>query len=385
MPARSIFFAALACFLPALAAQTVPPSVAPPGKVKIPVKNLPIFVKAQPDLTGEALVIEKDDGVVRFAKDGSNVRTVSVTEHILSDAGVRDAGILSYPFAALTQTVTFDFVRVHKPSGEVIETPAGDAQEVPMPVTQAAPMYSDLRTKQLPVKSLGVGDTLEYHVTVKDTNADAPGVFWYAMDFTSGVPVKEETLELRVPRELSVLVKSKKVQPEVSDDGGERVYRWRHETASEYPKKDEKDKTAAVDTVQEMYEPDVAMSSFHTWAEMGAWYRGLMKDRAAPDAAIQAKADELTHGLTTDDAKVDALYNYVATQYRYIAVSFGIGRLQPHMASEVFRNQYGDCKDKHTLLEAMLAAEKIEAEPVLIGSAVRVNEALPLPSQFDHM
>ncbi len=92
-----------------------------------------------------------------------------------------------------------------------------------------------------------------------------------------------------------------------------------------------------------------------------------------PDAAIQAKADELTRGLTTDDAKVDALYNYVATQYRYIAVSFGIGRLQPHTAAEVFRNQYGDCKDKHTLLQAMLAAEKIEAEPVLIGSAVRVE------------
>ena len=111
----------------------------------------------------------------------------------------------------------------------------------------------------------------------------------------------------------------------------------------------------------------------------------MMKGRAAPDAAIQAKADELTHGLTTDDAKVDALYNYVATQYRYIAVSFGIGRLQPHSAAEVFRNQYGDCKDKHTLLQAMLAAEKIEAEPVLIGTGVRGNEALPIPSQFDHM
>jgi tetratricopeptide (TPR) repeat protein len=33
----------------------------------------------------------------------------------------------------------------------------------------------------------------------------------------------------------------------------------------------------------------------------------------------------------------------------------------------------------------MLAAEKIEAEPVLIGSGVRVNETLPMPSQFDHV
>jgi hypothetical protein len=112
----------------------------------------------------------------------------------LSDAGVRSSGIISLPFAALTQTLTFDSVRVHKPSGELIETPVEDAQEVPMPVTQAAPMYSDLRTKQLPVRSLSVGDTLEYRLSIKDTNGDAPGAFWYAMNLTSGVPVKAETL-----------------------------------------------------------------------------------------------------------------------------------------------------------------------------------------------
>jgi hypothetical protein len=209
MPARLILFAALSCFLPLLSAQTAKPA------------STPVAVK--PDLTGEAVIVEKDETVVRFAKDGSSVRTLSITEHILSDAGVRSSGIISIPFAALTQTMTFDSVRVHKPSGEVIETPVEDAQEVPMPVTQAAPMYSDLRTKQLPVRSLSVGDTLEYRLSIKDTNGDAPGAFWYAMNFTSGVPVKEETLEVRVPRDLLLLVKSKKVQPAVSDEGGDRV------------------------------------------------------------------------------------------------------------------------------------------------------------------
>ena len=239
---------------------------------------------------------------MRFAKDGSSVRTLFVSEQILSDAGVRSAGIVSLPFAALTQRLTFDSVRVRKSSGQVIETPPDDAQEVPLPVTQEAPMYGDLRTKQLPVKSLSVGDTLEYRLTLKDTNAAAPGRLWYAMGFTTGVPVKEETLEVRTPREMSLLVKCEKVQPVVTEEGNERVYRWKqHETASEYPKKDEKDKTAPVNLVQEMYEPDVAMTSFHSWAELGVWYR---------DGAIRAKADELTRGLTTDDVKVDALYNY---------------------------------------------------------------------------
>jgi hypothetical protein len=63
-------------------------------------------------------------------------------------------------------------------------------------------MYSDLRTKQLPVKSLSVEDTLEYRLTLKDTNAAAAGALWHAMDFTSGVPVKEETLEVRAPHDL---------------------------------------------------------------------------------------------------------------------------------------------------------------------------------------
>ena len=373
MGSRPLLFAALACLLPLSSLSAALPDT--PATTK----------KPAPDLSAEAIVVEQSEVIVHFARDGSSVRTWRMRELVQSDAGVRTVGIVSVPFAALTQTLTFDYVRVRKPSGQVVLTAVDGAQEVPLPVTQQAPMYSDLRMKQLPVQSLSAGDTLEYQVTLKSTNADAPGAFWYQANFTTGVPVQSETYEVAVPRDMTVLVKSKGTAPVVSDKDGERMYRWQHETASEYPKKQEKDNTAQVGLVQETYQPDIAVSSFQSWAEVGAWYRGLIRDRALPDAAIRAKADELTHGLTTDDAKVDALYNYVATQYRYIAVSFGIGRLQPHAAAEVFRNQYGDCKDKHTLLQAMLAAENITAVPMLVNDSLRVNEAIPMPAQFDHM
>jgi hypothetical protein len=330
-------------------------------------------------------VVEKTSLVVRYAEDNSCVRTLVVKERVLSDAGVRDAGILSIPFASAAETVTFDYVRVRKPSGEVIVTPADDAQEIAAPVTESAPMYSDLREKQLPIRSLTVGDSLEYQVTVRATDADAPGEHSFVTNFMTGIPVQEQTIELRVPLDFVANVTVKDEYPTSTDEGSERVYRWKHETASEYPKKEGKDRSAPVEMVQEMFAPDIAMSGFQSWAQMGAWYRGLTKNKTVPDAAIQAKADELTRGLTTDDAKVDAIYNYVSTQFRYIAVSFGIGRLQPHTAAEVFRNRYGDCKDKHTLLQAMLTAEKIEAEPVLIHSSMRLNPGLPIPSQFDHV
>ncbi|MFB6215231.1 MAG: transglutaminase family protein, partial [Candidatus Bipolaricaulia bacterium] len=94
------------------------------------------------------------------------------------------------------------------------------------------------------------------------------------------------------------------------------------------------------------------------------------KNRAKPDKAIRGKVKELTKGLKGKKEKVRALYNYVATKIRYVAIELGRGRIQPHKASEVFHNKYGDCKDKATLLISMLKVAGIKAHPVLILSGL---------------
>lgn len=70
---------------------------------------------------------------------------------------------------------------------------------------------------------------------------------------------------------------------------------------------------------------------------------------------------------------------------RYVSLSFGLGRYQPHAAAEVLANQYGDCKDKGTLFDALLAAEHIESYPVLINSDRKIDPDIPSPGQFDHL
>jgi hypothetical protein len=66
-------------------------------------------------------------------------------------------------------------------------------------------------------------------------------------------------------------------------------------------------------------------------------------------------------------------------------LSFGLGRIQPHAASEVLANGYGDCKDKNTLLAALLDAEGFHSTSVLIGSKTKLDPDVPSPSQFDHV
>jgi hypothetical protein len=110
---------------------------------------------------------------------------------------------------------------------------------------------------------------------------------------------------------------------------------------------------------------------------------GKRPPRASPE--VRAKAEELTKGLNSDLDKTEALYDFVAKNFRYVSLSLGVGRYQPHSASDVLHDQYGDCKDKHTLLASLLEAEGLHADSVLINSSRKLDPDVPSPSQFDHV
>jgi hypothetical protein len=75
---------------------------------------------------------------------------------------------------------------------------------------------------------------------------------------------------------------------------------------------------------------------------------------------------------------------------RYIAIEVNLARgggYQPHPATEVFANQYGDCKDKANLMRAMLKIAGIRSYLVGVysGDRYHVNPQWPSPGQFNHM
>ena len=113
--------------------------------------------------------------------------------------------------------------------------------------------------------------------------------------------------------------------------------------------------------------------------------RQLQGERITDDDTVRKKAEELTKGATTPGEKARRLYDFVALQHSLCQHSFGVGRYQPHAASEVLQNGYGDCKDKHTLLQPMLKAEGIQSYPVLIDSSRKIDPDVPSPAQFDHV
>jgi hypothetical protein len=108
-------------------------------------------------------------------------------------------------------------------------------------------------------------------------------------------------------------------------------------------------------------DPAMRAKSSGSWQDIGLWYDGLTQYSRTSSPAIQQKAAALTAGLSDPLEKMRALTDYMQKNIRYMAVEIGIGGFQPHPATEVFAHQFGDCKDKATLLSAMLHEIGIES------------------------
>jgi Domain of Unknown Function with PDB structure (DUF3857)/Transglutaminase-like superfamily len=112
--------------------------------------------------------------------------------------------------------------------------------------------------------------------------------------------------------------------------------------------------------------PTIATPTEGTWKGIGEWYQSISKDRLVATPEIAAKAAELTSGKTDFYDKTEAIAEFVQKQVRYFVVEMGIGGYQPHPAADIFRNRYGDCKDKATLLTAMLSTVGIHGALVMV-------------------
>jgi tetratricopeptide (TPR) repeat protein len=347
----------------------------------------------KPDYSKESFVTEYMRSRYRFENDGTGQRESVFRIRIQSEAGVQRWGQLRFAYNSANERLEIPYVRVLKQDGSVIPAGSDAVQDLSGPVQQVAPVYTDYREKHVTVPGLRPGDVLEFQSVTMIHTAIAPGQFWTQYDFDQTDILLDEQLEIDIPTRRTVKVKTKPgMDPAITEQNGRRIYHWTsshlvREEDNKDKDTDDKDKNKKKKKKKKKADelPAIQLTTFGSWEEVGRWYAGLEKDRRVPSKEVQAKADALTKGLTSNLDKTQALYDFVAQNFRYVSLSLGQARYQPHLATDVLHNQYGDCKDKHTLLESLLQAEGLQASSVLINSRRKLDPDVPSPSQFDHV
>ena len=371
--------AVLVCFLPLTTAVAQSPGTNPPSPSLLTSHS---SLATSSDDSSEPFVIEQYATKVRFENDGTGERDLAVRIRVQSDAGVAQLGELVFGYSSDNERMEVNFVRVRQADGKVITAAPESVKDMTAPVARQAPVYTDYKEKHITVPALHPDDTLEYDISTHVEKPLAPGQFWFQHNFLDGVIVLDERLEINVPRARIVKIKTQPgSEPSSRDEGGRRIYSWKNAVLTRPSDEDaaKKKKSAEPKT------PAVQFTTFASWEDVARWYAGLERDRITPTPEIRAKAQELTRGRSTSTKRTQALYDYVAKNIRYVSLSFGLSRYQPHAASEVLANQYGDCKDKHTLLASLLAASGVGADAVLIPFSRKLDADVPSPSQFDHV
>jgi len=125
--------------------------------------------------------------------------------------------------------------------------------------------------------------------------------------------------------------------------------------------------------------------AFSSWEEVARWYYGLVVPQSQADDAIRAAVNS-AKGAPDPLARATLLARSVQ-EIRYVAIELGKSAYRPHASADVFRNRYGDCKDKATLLFSMLREAGIESFPVMVftRNEGRVLPELATPGQFNHV
>jgi hypothetical protein len=128
------------------------------------------------------------------------------------------------------------------------------------------------------------------------------------------------------------------------------------------------------------------VTTMNSWEEFSHWWRKKIEEKTEPDEAIKRKVAELTKDLSISREKMEAIFDYVKGEIRYVFIDLGKPGYEPENAKKVFENKYGDCKDKSTLLISMLRVAGIPAYYVLIptSSVGNLIKDFPYPFQFNH-
>ncbi|MBZ4415071.1 DUF3857 domain-containing protein [Myxococcus sp. RHSTA-1-4] len=321
------------------------------------------------DREGEAYVHEDaiylvDSTYVRVQKSGLSSRLHQMVVKVLNQRGVDSFRMTPVTYSPDRQEVRVLKARVVKADGSVVESYGENDRNINEPWTG---MYYDARAKVLSFPSLAPGDTLELTYRIDDTaQENLLSDYWGDVESVQGVYPKVRFQYLvDMPKERPLYWNKSKLTGVQSEqeplDGGRVLYKWSAKHVAKVVP--EPGMPGWAEVAQNLH-----VSTYQTWEQVGRYWWGLVRDQLQPNAELRQTVDQVLQGVDRKDelAVVRAIYNFVVTNTRYVALEFGIHGYKPYRVDRVLARRFGDCKDKASLIHSMLRVAGVDSRLVLL-------------------
>lgn len=313
-------------------------------------------------------IILFNEETFRILSDYTAIEELHILIKILNDRGKAKYGEIKLGYDSTYEKIEVEYARTIKPDGEIISVGAKhirDISEYP-----EYPLYSNARLRIISMPELTEGAVIEYKA-IKYINKLING-----KEFCENYPIQgfepylNQRVNLIIPDGYNVNIESYNpgyveyalsFSPQIERVEDGTKYTWEFNNVPEIIS--EPSMSPYIEIT-----PYLCISSLNDWQEVYNWWGSLVVDKINIDEAIEEKTQELIKDKNTQEEKAKAIYHWVASKIRYVGVEYGEAGFEPHYATEIFKNKYGDCKDQTMLLISMLRYAGISAYPVLIGT-----------------
>jgi cellulose synthase operon protein C len=314
---------------------------------------------------GDTAVVLLDRRVVRVHKNGLSRTFAQRVVEVLTERGAEDNKEFEVHYTPGSEEVDIRQARIYRRDArgglEVLEATDRSDQDLSEPWYG---LYYDNRAEVVRFEGLRPGDVVEIQYLVDDVSsenqmADYFGDLQYVAET---IPKRRWDYTLIAPQSRPIhanVPRLPRLEQKTSSDGDDRVYHW---AATEIAKVDAE--PAMPGTAETA--PYLHVSTYASWAEVSAWYWHLVEDQLTADDDVRRTARGLVTPSMNDEARVRAIYNFVVANTRYVGLEFGIHGYKPYKVTQVLARRFGDCKDKASLLLALLREVGIEADLVLV-------------------
>ncbi len=295
------------------------------------------------DTAGVVLV----DETTTTVRDSGEIDTVHRKAMKILNTDGRELGYAAVPFNGLVRLAGMHAWSITA-KGDEWEVKEREASEIGISDSM---LYAEDKMKVIRIPGAEPGTVVAFEY---ETREPAPQALQDAWDFQRELPVRSARYTLVLPQGWSHDEKWLNSEPKTPQTVGNGIV-W--EVADVPPIKPEVGRPPMAAVAGRMainFYPPQQQGAKRSWSDFGLWYTGLVGQRRAATPELKAKVAELIKGKTTTLEKISALSRYAQKDVRYVAIEIGIGGYQPHAAGDIFSNGYGDCKDKVTVLGAML-------------------------------
>ena len=360
--ALQLLFLAVVTPHAALAANPFPDWVVQAAASKLP---------PYPANTGAVLLL--DDRLVTVAPDGRATERQRRVLKILRPRGREYAQIV----ASYSKDEKLDYFHAWSIGPDGHQYTVKDQEVHDQALGEWGILYDDLRAKTVTPPGADPGGIIAYEVERHVATYGAQEETW---DFQRDIPGVHWILEVDLPSNWNHYVAWLHHAPVSPGEVAPNHWRWE---LNDIPAIDLTDVPMAPSPyalaarMVVHYSATALPTGDQRWTEIGNWYDTLASSRTEAPLEIAAKSREVG-GAPDFKTKIQGVAGFMQREIRYVGIEIGVGGLQPHPAADVFKYRYGDCKDKATLLIAMLNAVGVRATWVLVDTHRGViDPALP--------